>query len=695
MADAVVLPSVTASKYFYWPSCELTRPLTASTTDTTAYWSVVPRDQDGVALTGGFLIGVTNRSGKTELMWVAVGSVAANGLSATVVRGIDIMGPDYTAGSSSFVYALESGSPVFCAITPNIQNIVVQTIQGALATGGNQFRIGDQAAGTKTYGIDVGGTFKGILRGDGTTSSFSNDGTTWLTFNDAIAGVAVKVSAADTTAAYLQDKLTSSGGIDFAITSPAGNEKLELTLDLSESGYTAGPFASVISNVSTTATQLNLVPTLVAGPSSNADALHTHALTTVVSLMAYENISIRDAVAKLPIEVELFTQLTAASLTLGAANANARYAIKITPSVTSSTLTTMKFVAAEQVNGTTTLGDLTISIQADSSGAPSGTAITNGTANVITQATQRTWNTTLAERTATWASSPTLTAGTTYWIVFQTASLDPTNYLKLGVNSSYDESFLTFTRSTYDAFAATWGNTVTNATPFFWFNTQVHLLGYAIVPTDASWGGRTWSFFGFATEAITALNFGAIAPDIATLASLVENGLPYYLSETPGQITQTAPSDNEYKENTAPVNYVYQIGEPISSTLFKVRKGAKHIPIRESTQITATTTRQYITWFKPTLVEVYAVGGAASGADGSHSYGYITAGEADASVYVEVGGASAFNAAASTAASLLVDEDGASNGFSGAGGSFSRIGFTYTLTESGTGGVFAILQARG
>ena len=154
MADATKLPSVSDSQYFYWASCELTRPLTASTTDTTAYWSEQPLDEDGTLITGNFLIGATNRDGKTELMWVASGQVAADGLSATVVRGIDIAGPGYTAGSSDHVYAIESGQPVFCAITPNIQNLVIQAIQGAIASGGNQFRIGDQTAGTKTYGID-------------------------------------------------------------------------------------------------------------------------------------------------------------------------------------------------------------------------------------------------------------------------------------------------------------------------------------------------------------------------------------------------------------------------------------------------------------------------------------------------------------------------------------------------------------
>ena len=680
--DSTSLPSVTASKYFYWPSCELTRPLTASTADVTAYWSVVPRDEDGVALTGGFLTGITNRSGKTETVWVALSAVAADGLSATVVRGIDIMGPDYTVGDSDFVYALESGSPVFCVISPNMQNIVIQTIQGSIATGANQFRVGDQTAGNKTYGIDVDGTFKGIVRGNGTTSQFSNDGTTWTSFSDAVASVIVKVSSADTTAGYLNDKIdvATAGRLTKSIGNPAANETIRLTLATTSTDAELNKLTGASANV--TAANLN---TLTAGAASNADALHTHATIDVVSYTAYEAITADDAVAVLPVETQWYTQLTDTVVNVGSLNSLRRRAVKYIPTATG-TLTNWNFRAAEQVNGATTLGDLIITIETDTAGAPSGTALTNATAT-ISQVTQRTWNTTMGTRLATFAGSVSFTAGTTYWVVYAVSATDAANYLKFGANDTYVNNYLTFTSQIYNLDTASWGSSSTTSIPFGWSNTTIVPFGYAVVPTDSNFGTRTWNFKGFAQSTVAAQAAVNVETTIANLTGLIPDRNPYYLSSTPGLITQTAPQS--FYNAGSPSEYSYKVGQATSTTSFQVDPGEKFI--WGSLAISSTTTTQILTWFRPKTVRLS--GGMNTAADQTQSSQGIYDGTNNSSSYVndEIGGRANKSSGISTGSSFgAVVGD---NGFTGAGGSLTSVGFAYTLTETGTMTANLIWQA--
>lgn len=409
--------------------------------------------------------------------------------------------------------------------------------------------------------------------------------------------------------------------------------------------------------------------------------------TIVESYTAYEAVTADQAVALLPIEVQYYAQLTDANLALGDSNIRRKYAIKIIPSITSSNLTTMQFRAAEAVNGATTLGNLTISIQDDDGGEPSGTAISNGTANVITQTTQRTWNTTQGSRTATWASPPTLTAGTTYWIVFEVAATDSTNYLNLGVNSSHDENFLTFTRLTFNLDAGTWGGSVTNATPFFWFNSQVVLLGMGLCPTDADWGGRTWNFIGFAKANISANASGLVYTDTVPDLSGLTPGSVYYLSSTVGAITTTKPS-NLYDGNAAS----YEIGCATSSTELQIRRGRKlYYGLLKPTG-SATTVHKLITWFPITMMEIQ--GSYLSTAniidttikglyDGNSNYARSTrVGDASAPI-------SGFGTG-STETTISFGHD-TSAYWQGVGSAKSDVGFTYTVTKTSTPGDYTIL----
>lgn len=690
MANATVLPTYTQNKFFKW-STTLTSSL--STSETAIAWSEAPRDENGAIITGAFLITVKNtrsNPNRSEMMWVPASAVAADGLSATgVVRRVKLSGIDYTASDSdsSHSYEFKAGDEVFCSIAPQDGELLRAAVQGLIGTGGTQMELGDGASGYKTYGIYTNSGFIGVLRGNGVTTQYSNDGSTWISIASVSASNLVQASSADTTPSYLNDKIdvATSGRLVKSITSPAGNEKVALTLATTLTDAEMNQLHGISANV--TAVNAN---TLTDGSSSNADALHTHLNLGNYSFTAYENIAQYDAVALLGIEVEYFSQLTDANLALGDSNVRRKYAVKVIPSVTSSSLTTMQFRAAEAVNGATALGNLTISIQSDSAGAPSGTAITNGTANVISQATQRTWTNAMGTRTATWAASPTLTAGTTYWIVWECAATDGTNYLNLSVNSSHDEDYLTFTRLTYNLDTTSWGTSTTNATPFFWFNAQVKLLGMAIVPTDANWGGRTWSFIGFAQTAITAQNAGVISTDYAILTGLTPNS-PYYLSTTAGQIT-TIPPAGVYASNTPPSSFTYKIGRALySTTTLKVQYGTKRIMISED-GLSATTTRQYITWFPVEFLRVSATGTGSN--DSAVSQGYVLADGTDGCVNMNYVNAAAGTAVYDNTNSLYTRGDNTDK-FTGAASNFTNAGFQYTYTRGGTGVMYATIEVIG
>ena len=684
MASATKLPTLSEITYVQLSRSDAPNPrLSAaiSATATTIVFTNPLLGSDGTVIAEALLLGIRDQYSYVETVYIPAAGLSADGLTATgCVRGIRLDGLDWTTGDSTLAVSHKAGDAVFCNISGVIGALYTAAINGTIATGGVGFTMGTEGgAGNETitlYRTTTAGAKLGFLRWNhsGTEVEYSDNGSAWTAINDVSASDLVKVSATDTTPSYLATKLVSAtGGIDFNTLGGGANETLNLTVDLSESGITGGTLAKICSDVTATMDEINQaldgisanvtdtnLNTLTAGASSDATALHTHtSVAQYRSATAYETITTDQAVALLPVEVEWYTQLTDANLALGDSNTRRKYAIKIIPTVTTSTLTTMQFRAAEAVNGATTLGNLTISIQPDSAGAPSGTAITNGTANVITQTTQRTWNTTQGSRTATWATPPTLTAGTTYWIVFEVAATDAANYLNIGVNSTYDENYLTFTRLTYDLDTTTWGGSATNATPFFWFNTQKKLLGMALCPTDADFGGRTWSFVGFAKAGGAAQAsidyYYEIVPDLSGLTP----GADYYLSATAGAISTTVLGS--WYDN----NRTYKIGKALSTTELLIEPGEKRIFYASAT-ITANTVEQFVLWFKPTMV-------SARGALGT---------VIDLGYYDGVNNKQSLGLGGGNY--CLRGSDGAGQVMTVTGGGLTDIGFTMTLAETGT-----------
>lgn len=300
MSDATKLPTSSELQFFYWADKpKLTVGLTDDSDDTTLYWSTPPRNRSGAIIDGGFLVGATNKAGKTERIWVPVGAVSDDGLSAVgCVRGIDPNGLDYTVGDDNFILTVDGGSPLTCVIAAQAGELLRAAIQGIIATGGSGIILGTDADGTVTLYRSTGvGTYVGFLRWNTSNdkTEYSNDGSAWNTFDNVTASNLVVVTNSDTTPGNLQNKTASGTGITRTVLNPGGNEQLEFSVN--------GTLANLISDVTATATEINQaldgisanvtaanLNTLTGGPSSNADALHTHSGLGVFSITFGEDI---------------------------------------------------------------------------------------------------------------------------------------------------------------------------------------------------------------------------------------------------------------------------------------------------------------------------------------------------------------------------------------------------------------------
>lgn len=245
MANATKYPALTGLTYFQWatptaPNPKLASPIDAD--DTTLNFTSAPLDENGVVVTEAFLMGVRNKDSYVETIYVPAGALSADGLTATgVTRGIELAGIDFTTGSAANTASHEADSPVFCNITAIMHSILVNALQGVgdMATGGLNLVIGDGTDGTVT--IKRGNTsVLGFLRYNfsGGEAEFSDDGSTWVSFNDSIASALVKVSANDTTAGYLNGKLVAGDNVTLTENNDAGNETLTIAASSQRTGVT-------------------------------------------------------------------------------------------------------------------------------------------------------------------------------------------------------------------------------------------------------------------------------------------------------------------------------------------------------------------------------------------------------------------------------------------------------------------------
>lgn len=619
--------------------------------------------------------------------------LASNGLSATnCVRGIELDGLDYVTGDSTLAVEHDADEEVFVNITGVYESILKATFNGNISTNGTGLSIGTGADGTITVFRNTDGTQKGFVRWNTSNdkAQYSNDGTTWVNFEDVSASNLVANSATDTNPDYLANKMAAGDGIDLQTLNGGGDEEREIAVDVTDIIDTAAGLTESSNNIQVnlatdpglqfTGGALDTKLKTAGGLDKDSDGLFvTDSVNSTESYVVAEDVTADDAVALLPYEVEWYTQLTEADIDLGDANARRRYAIEITPKSTV-TITDFNFRIKKFSSGQ----DITVRVETDNSGEPSGALIdANATATIAASGVSTSYGT----HVATFAGTFSLTAGTTYWIVFSVASTDGTNYMALGVNSSYDENYITFERQTFDQDTLTWGNAVTNATPFFWGNTETVPLGFGVVPTDANWGARTWNFIGFAATSVSADSSVDVYYDTVPDLSGLNLRKVYYLSTTAGAITASAPTSSIYLSGTQPSAFVYKIGKPLSTTRLKIETGEKKVVIHEDTAITATTTRNYIIWFEMDWATVHGYGDDNTNLGGSS--GYISPGAGDGSVRFAGQGSTT----SSTSQSLGLSTGGSS--LLGAASNLTEIGFDYTYTESGTmTDAYIIIEAK-
>lgn len=560
----------------------------------------------------------------------------------------------------------------------------------AIATAVNSKLDNTGGNATTTFDLDLSGSnFR--IRKDGNDMKFTDDNQAEVSLSTLAAAAGVddklKISVTDTMNGYLQGKFNAGDGLDEAIGTPGGDETLDVSVDVTDIIDTSYGLTEDTNNIRV---NLHATPGLEfsvgalrvklktdGGLTLDADGLSlTDAFNPTTTFTTYENVTADQALALLPVEVEYFSQLVEVDLNLGDNNARREYAVEFTPSQVPS-FTTLSFRGREVGNSTALI---TLTIETDNAGAPSGTAVPNGTAANLDSSS---WTTTYGTRTATFPGVPTMAAGTNYWLVWSTSNTDAANYVSLGVNSTYDENYLTFERKTYSIDTATWSGAVTNATPFFWTASTAKALGMAVVPTDADWGGRAWSFIGFAKDTISANDDVEVYLNTVPNITVVPNGI-YYLSSTAGAISTTNPeTEGTTTAATAATPPIagYKIGRAISTTDLKIEPGQKRVVYRHGS-IAATQTSQYITWFKPSTVRVAAGGG------GGGDYGISTSfGFGSAYLFMENAGG---QTAGTTSGQVYVTGGGA--GFTGALGTFTDGGFPLTYTRAGDN-MGAILEA--
>lgn len=102
-------------------------------------------------------------------------------------------------------------------------------------------------------------------------------------------------------------------------------------------------------------------------------------------------------------------------------------------------------------------GNLTVKIQTDNSGEPSGTTVTNGTSGTVAASTV---TTSFTEIEFTFSTAPSLSGSTTYWLVLESSgSQDPVDYISWGV----DNTTPGYTDGEFLVYAGSWAGASSDA----------------------------------------------------------------------------------------------------------------------------------------------------------------------------------------------------------------------------------------
>lgn len=238
MANATQLPKLTELKYFQWsrpgvPEVKLAAPLSASASDNVVKCSAPPKDKDGNILTGNFIFAGRNELGEVENMYAPADSVSVDGLTITGVnRGIDPDGLDYTTTNTDMLIEMGVDTVLFCSVHVVPYSILINALQGIgdMATGGNDFIIGDGTNTNATLGVKLSDGRADFLRLNSGTGKlqYKNKTGSWVNIEDITASTLVDVSGTDTTPGTLEDKIVAGTNVTINKLNDGGDEQLEI-----------------------------------------------------------------------------------------------------------------------------------------------------------------------------------------------------------------------------------------------------------------------------------------------------------------------------------------------------------------------------------------------------------------------------------------------------------------------------------
>ena len=215
-------------------------------------------------------------------------------------------------------------------------------------------------------------------------------------------------------------------------------------------------------------------------------------------------------------------------------------------------------------------GNLTIEVQTDSAGSPSGTPVTNGTSNTVAMSGL---STSYTETTFTFASAFSLSADTVYWIVLKRSdAVSGANYVNvLGIGNDYAN----FVGKTFDG-VSTWSSG--------------NLMAVEMVPTtggsnsawrsDANVIGLHW-FDGFAiSDAAESADVIVQFAGVVSGFTALRRGRKYFAQDTVGTLGLTVGT------------YEVGVGEAISETELLIKRYSDEYigsttPVRVSSVATA------------------------------------------------------------------------------------------------------------
>lgn len=179
-------------------------------------------------------------------------------------------------------------------------------------------------------------------------------------------------------------------------------------------------------------------------------------------------------------------------------------------------------------------GTLTVALQADSGGAPSGVNLASATKAESSLTTSPT------VYTFTFGTPYTISASTTYWIVISgSTAVNTTNnsIVRFQKSDAYTGGAIKIYRNTN-----VWASPVQSTHDLYFVITKTYSAGQVLQASSASANSREKNFIGFATDAIASGATGTVAVAGAATLSGLSAGSLYYLNDTQGTIGTTAGS---------------------------------------------------------------------------------------------------------------------------------------------------------